>query len=193
MRIAVVGNADIKTENGSLIDSCDFVFRFNRAVVSGYEKHKGKKTTHMGIVNEGHIAMNHTLQKVDRRVVKNADEIWFPRPKVNREYEKKLSRVCNKTFKFMYCREDWYVELYRLIGCNEYKDYACQPSTGITIIYMIMKMIDYDELLVTGFDGFKTVHYWENRKRTEEVKYHNGNNEWLWLMKMNYKNKLVLI
>lgn len=193
MKIAVVGNADILTENGFIIDSCDYVFRFNRAVTSKYEKYKGNKTTHMGMVNEGHIAMNHTLQKVDRRVVKKAKEVWFPRPKINKEYEKKLCRVCQKDFKFVYCKKEWYEDLYDTLNCNKKRNHACNPSTGITIIYMIIKLLNYKELLITGFDGFKTVHYWEDRKRKKNVEYHQGENEWLWIMKQKYNNKLTIL
>lgn len=47
--IAIVGNAAelMKTEYGNEIDNFDIVIRFNSCVIEGYEKHVGKKVTHL--------------------------------------------------------------------------------------------------------------------------------------------------
>jgi len=144
----------------------------------------------MGIVNEGRIAMDYTIQKCDIRVVRKAKEIWFPRPKVNKEYEKKFNRVCEKKFKFIYNTLERHKRLYDLLDCKKYEKYACQPSTGVAIIDMIIDIygLKGNEVNVFGFDNFKTVHYFEKRKRTESIKYHNGRSEASYIKSISQNN-----
>lgn len=198
-QISVVGNADIFKTIGLLIDESDIVFRFNRARISGYEKYKGSLTTHMGVINEGQIAMSDTISKLDRSLYQDVSEIWFPRPKKNLKYERKFNEFINPvygenaSYTFRYCSDDMYNYLYKELDCERNADSACQPSTGITIIYMICQLLQFRKLLVTGFDGFSTVHYWEKRKREEDLKYHNGAGEMDFLKRLTKRYPIDII
>jgi hypothetical protein len=197
MKIAIVGNAHFKGDYGEQIDVCDIVFRFNKAIVKGYEKKVGSKTTHLGVANESPLNINKAVSEIQKDILQRIDHIWIPHYNYNMEFEKKLKRKAGKLMHFKYCHKQLYELLYIMFDCKKYENYSCFPSTGIIII--IMAIMEYGilkdrtrALSIIGFDGFKTGHYYGDLERADEVRYHPTAEERAFLQKLGSEKNITI-
>ena len=163
MKIAIVGNADIHSKHGAFIDSHDMVIRFNHCRIKGYEDIVGTKTTALGVALGTDAGANH-LERIDKDILKQCNIVIFGKPKKNTMYEDRIKTIANKLILFDYITHEHYNELISCVGQN--------PSTGISVIFNIIKTVPNNEINIFNFDNFKTVHYFETAKREKKVLYH---------------------
>lgn len=163
MKIAIVGNADIHTKHGEFIDSHDMVIRFNHCRTKGYEDIVGTKTTALGVALGTDAGSNH-LERIDKDILRQCNIVIFGKPKRNTMYEERIKTIAQKSMLFDYITNECYNHLVDLVGQN--------PSTGISVIYNIIKTVHNNEINIFNFDNFKTVHYFETAKREKKVLYH---------------------
>jgi hypothetical protein len=163
-RAIIVGNARslLSTKNGSLIDSFDIVIRCNSFKIKGYEKHVGTKTDIACFIPTGSGA-KHLIREQSRDRIKRASEIWFSRPRgccggIHRQIIKKL---CS-TQSVSYPSDEEFEEMVKTLDAHGGN--RAWPSTGFVAIEMAIKRLERHEIYLTGFDFFKTGHYFTDKK-----------------------------
>ena len=134
--IVVIGNGISDQQHGKFIDKHNTVIRFNNAVVEGYEKLIGSKTTHWCVNGNSRIVKQFNLKPFTPHIEDYFDDC------VSRLFRKHVG--CNP----IYAEKD-----YRsMCGLDD-------PTAGFLLCYMLVAM-DYD-FDVVGFDGLITGHYFE--------------------------------
>ena len=169
MKIAIVGNADIHGYYGDDIDTHDTVIRFNHCRTKGYEDHVGTKTNILGVALGTNAGAGH-LENIDKTILSQIDTVIFSKPKRNTMYEDRINQIAKKQVMYQYPDNKRYEDLVDIVGKN--------PSTGIVVIWHVLNTLgNVAEITCYNFDSFKTVHYWENKKREKKVLYHPVDNE----------------
>jgi hypothetical protein len=173
MRIAIVGNGKLKKNYGKQIDSCDFVIRFNRAKIKGYEKQRGTKTSTLALVGETSLSYNQAIDKLDRDIIRAVQYVLFSAKKRNEDYEKEILKIKGSgNIIFAYIGYEYFVNLSKIVIGDKWEMEKI-PSTGINILaYLIANnnmMNDGDnEYFIYGFDCFETGHYYDTVRNNSE-------------------------
>jgi hypothetical protein len=171
-----VGNGKFNKSYGSLIDSYDNVYRFNRFVTKKYEEFVGTKCTHWILNNaltvdcrdffrkniDGHLKLYPTLEKV--LVLTNSSD--------------KISDL--KEIKKNYKIFDYHI--------SNFKPSEHKPSTGLLAINHFLNQ--YDEIHLIGFDFGNSNHYWVSKKVSESDKPGKGHH---WKKEEKYVMNLVAV
>jgi len=139
MRVILVGNGTSVLDHnyGRVIDSFDFVVRFNDFVIEGFEKHVGTKTNCWITHDAYHIK---TIKNFDRIIVHTWDE-----------------RQSSLVAELSEHKEIELIKKYEVLKIpSEY------PSTGLIGIYKFIKEFGY--VTIFGFDWWdrKQHHYFPN-------------------------------
>ena len=158
--VAIVGSSGhlLERNYASLIDSHDFVIRFNQARVGGYEDYVGNKTTHrilnthtfLGITGSDRFPENDSMfvTKLENQEIVINRPVDITQIKL-RSPNNNVSIISDKFWN--YCKE--------LLG--QKKD----PSVGF--LGVILAIQTANKVNVFGFDQDKTTykkHYWEEVK-----------------------------
>ncbi len=67
-----------------------------------------------------------------------------------------------------------------------------EPTAGLCVIWFFMQNFSNCEITVTGFDGFKTGHYWKPAISTF-FQSHNGLSEWMFIKKLIKRGDIRLL
>lgn len=159
-KVAIVGSSGnlLERNYADLIDSHDYVLRFNQARVIGYEKYVGSKTTHrivnvhtfLGTTGNDRFPKNdpHFIPKLkDQEIIINSA---VPQSAINkRSPSNKVSIISSDFFKY----------------CESLLEYKKQPSVGF--LGVILALESTSDIDIFGFDQENTTskkHYWEEVK-----------------------------
>jgi len=158
---AIVGNSSIilEQELGEDIDSHDFVFRFNHAIVKGYEKYVGSKTNIRMISNHLVAAINgydvkkkkKTFSNFSKDIFKELNETNFiSQPDV----QLSKVRLLYPHMKFNHITPNTQSMLDSLVDLH--------PTSGF--IGISLALAHFDKVTCVGFDFYKGIndHYFEN-------------------------------
>lgn len=162
MKVIVVGNAQINLDkkNGSLIDSFDIVIRCNEFVLNGYKEYVGNKVDIISTASNDLLYNIVTKQgkTKNENYISQVDTVWFPRLPMHSEktytikYMKSISNILN----FTYIKPHLFHSLHQ-----KYNYRTHLISTGLLTIFMAKDHFPNAEISITGFDGFKTKHYYD--------------------------------
>ena len=192
--IIILGNADVKTDYSELVNSADFVIRFNDA--RNYANNTGVKVDALCVTNlstPGRLfAKYKTIKKLP--FIDNVKEIWFPRPSNYLPFQFWLKPFNSKAFshadyrKHIIARNNLYEkeivsfsdELYTAC-CDELNidrhSTAHFPSTGyITIKFVLQRFKNQNakiSLIGFSFEGTHC-HHWEHEKTNVLALQKNG-------------------
>lgn len=167
----LVGNATSNINYGSLIDSYNHVYRFNRFRINGFEEYVGTRCTHW--------ILNNALTTDSRNYyVNNIESIKNQHPNLIKtttitNTDKRVDRL--EEIKSNYDGFDYHISDFQLS--------SNKMSTGIlTINYLLDK---YELLHLVGFDFGKTNHYWGVEGPSDVPGNHS------WNLEIDYVNKLI--
>jgi len=164
-KIAIVGNANLKSDQSALIDSCDFVVRFNNC--RNYGNNSGTKVSAVCITNTTLTDIkDFDYNLKDRTFHKDISEIWFPRSipvhkRINHQYDyedasESIVEVNNlHSCKIVHFSDEMNENVFRLIRENGKKPFIC-PSSGILAIEYILgedRFKEYNKF-VFGFNFY---------------------------------------
>ena len=197
---AVVGNSGIvlNEKHGALIDSHDFVIRFNLAPTEGYEEHVGTKTS-LRIVN------CHMFNSLLPNSSKDNEETFS---KFDPDYALKIKNenvlIKNNVNPMVFAPV---FELMKQNGCTvnildpkiietvseELKLKASiEPSNGMIGTFLAMSL--FKEVSCFGFsfydDPWETKHYYEDMKPYDQSVVHNFTEERDWLLDLVEKKQI---
>lgn len=171
-KVAIVGSSAnlLDTEYGDLIDSFDDVIRFNRAIVKGFEKYCGSKTT-IRVCN-WHVFGNITSQNNEHQraivnFIKNEENcnILLMDKNVNNVFHDRNVHETSKKFSVIKNNSNHFRR--NVINAKIVEDFGIDvlhPSIGLSSIYMCIMMGIKPTLFGFGIkEGSKTSHYWEKR------------------------------
>jgi len=167
----LVGNADTTQKHGSLIDSYDHVYRFNRFRVRGFEDYIGNKCTHW--------ILNNALTTDSRNYyVNNIESIKNQHPNLIKtttitNTDKRVGRL--EDIKSNYDGFDYHI--------SDFKLGSKKMSTGILTINYLLDT--YEVLNLVGFDFGKTNHYWGVEGPSDIPGNHS------WNLEIDYVNTLI--
>jgi len=158
-RICILGNANSILNGKKDIDSFDVVGRMNRGTPRGREQLIGSRTDILFLST--HMSGENVLASFSPQFI-----VWMT--------------VCRRLASSWVLKnaiqnpeEDWNV-LYDKLSIN--------PTTGMMVLYFILKHLDFKSLDIYGFDFFKTK-TWYNTRVDNGMK-HNGKKEKILFMKM---------
>ena len=203
---AVVGNSGIllKEEYGELIDSHDFIIRFNQATTENYEKHVGSRTDlrlvngHMFgclMPNSSHLIKEHKelFSKFDPEfilkikneavLIKNNVDINTLPPYVLETLERNgcLLHLLSK-------------ETLSLLSQSLKMKGSIEPSTGMVGVFLAEQA--FKEVSCFGFsfyeESWESRHYYENLKPYDQSVCHSFNLEKDWMLGLHKQNKIRL-
>lgn len=160
--IAIVGNGPIDPSLSDEIDGCDWVVRFNTALLCGSA---GLRTDTLAIINRGRPARSFAkapeLINTDAR--KQAKEIFFavdpyrlPPPYSNgytdgkKDYTKKIARQFESNKPYYFIPTDFHIRLIAELMKHGAKD-GVLPSTGVLVINLLHELHQNKELRLFGF------------------------------------------
>lgn len=158
----LVGNGKFDKEFGSIIDSYEDVYRFNRFVTNGFEKIVGSKCTHW-ILNRAIIDSRDFFNKnISKHSKKYPDlkESWVVT-------QSSLSNDRLKSIKKKYNIFNYHV--------SEFAINNTKLSTGVLTINFILDK--YDEIHLVGFDFGKNNHYWGDSTPSDKPGKHDWESE----------------
>lgn len=173
-KIALIGNSSKLLDNNysKLIDSYDWVVRFNQARVKGFENHVGSKTS-IRMINH-HVFTGTTNQsffsKYDVNFIPSVNEPlilckYFPN-------FKNIAKVRNIKVPISYVSDRIYNKAYKAL--NQQKT----PSMGFIAIIFSLEM--FEKVSIFGFELDKKnnpSHYWEETSNMMAAQYHDFNIE----------------
>lgn len=187
--VAVIGSSSNLLDNsfGKKIDSYESIFRFNRAVIDGYEELVGSRED-FRVVNN-HVLMNRrvankkfTNQDKDFvKKLKDTNVIYIGPVKVSEGNSKKYMDDSNEFYIFNYKKVK---KLKSVLGYNDEKNPTVGCITVMTLVYMgfLPHLFGFD------LEGEARTHYWE--KRDPESVCHNKNYECNFFKKLQKEGKL---
>lgn len=167
-KVVFVGNAPeiLNYEHGNLIDSYDYVIRFNECTISAYQKQLGKKTSILVVNPYAEKRIGTALEGGSAECVvcifqqtRRADFAAF---------EKWLGT--NQDVMFTYCPD--------LVGVEDTRHKA-SFTTGTYGVQLLSRILAPSEVLITGFSMFAQSdqsHYWTTGV-SEGTKSHDFNTE----------------
>lgn len=152
-KIAIVGNAESlqNLEKASEIDAHDVVIRMNRGVMAAPDMlsmHLGRKCSIYTFSGKGYVS------EESHRTEKPAISVWM----TTRKREKAPSHV------EFFPEEMWsnlQMELSTLSNVDAEKE--IRPSTGLMVIYMILKGVVYEHVDIYGFDFWQTKTFYNKK------------------------------
>ena len=181
--MAIVGNApSIKDYNyGEIIDSYDLVCRFNRYEIHQYERYVGRRTD---------LFVTNLLTSVPEEKLRNdgVKGILISRPLSRKHvYNVALGIMLTnfqaiRNMNISFLNEDDFELLYVKLGIPMDDETGRNPTSGIAVLYAILKHLRMDNILLIGFNFFDMersridgLHYFSkdlHRKLDELHKYH---------------------
>lgn len=173
-KIALIGNSSklLNSNYSKLIDSYDWVIRFNQARVKGFENHVGSKTS-IRMVNH-HVFTGTTnsslFSEYDVNFIPSIEE-----PIILCKYLsnfKNIAKLRNIKIPISYVSDEVYNK-----ACNILDD-KTSPSMGFIAIIFSLEI--FDEVSIFGFDLDKQnnpSHYWEKTNNIYATNFHNFNIE----------------
>lgn len=169
-----VGNGVIEKELGSLIDSYDHVYRFNRFVTKGFEKIVGTRCTHWILNNALVTDSRDYFRKNISRVKKTHTEFlqaYVVTTSTNQE-------SILKNIKTKYNMFDYVIDTSFEGGFFKHK-----PSTGVVALKQVIKK--YKQVDLVGFDFGQTNHYWGVETQSDRPGKHD------WVKEKKYVENLI--
>lgn len=164
MTIAIVGNSGsaLQYNYGKLIDSYDFVIRFNDASTSGYEKHVGTKENLRFIAYHGanynfkdkHILLYSYNEKAYREGFNKLD---------GENYVVRLPNEFVWDCDGLFSKPYWKWWLKQKLGMGRIIIHKKMSSTGFKAIVYGLKYLQA-EIHLFGFGECDQFHYWEDTK-----------------------------
>lgn len=163
--ILIVGSSNSLLNNyGDLIDSYDFICRFNRAPVLKYEKHVGNKTDLRVLNNHvfenikvGSEYSNQPTEFISS--LKNTNILRIGPGKFSKKFVLKFKFKNNKVFNFEYKRIE---------TLKKEVDFLSDKNMSVGAIIISLCIISGIKVNIIGFDieEKQISHYWENRPKT---------------------------
>ena len=135
--IIVVGNGYTDIKRGHIIDQYGTVVRFNHFEIKGYEEFVGTKTD-----------IIFGVKHLNESVYNDADKVIIPHPQSQKIPPSMIDIHTQIEEKLEYFTEEFHKY------CIDKYD---RPSSGIRAIEYFLK--ENEHITITGFDGFKTNHY----------------------------------
>ena len=163
LRVAIVGNGITNRRRGIFIDQCDRVIRFNGFQTKGYEEQIGKRIDIVILIptGDGGTQVN---KELTYSTIDQAAEFWFSRPlgSCKKPYKNLLKKI---NYKKEYPLQHPDTILWRQIiqKVNYSSKKTMWPSTGFVGIEMAFSLFKNCQVYITGFDQFKTRHYYDNK------------------------------
>ncbi len=182
--IVVVGNGDVNGDYSELVDSADFVVRFNEA--RNYNKNSGIKADALCLTNTGSSARRFAKNKsiVNLPFIESVAQIWFPRPVNFRPIQFWLKPLNKVTYrhadyakhivarnelshkKIIYFSEELYATACEELAITQSSFHM--PSSGYLGLKYVLHQFTAPEVKITligfGFSGIE-LHAWENERK----------------------------
>jgi hypothetical protein len=159
-KIIIIGNAQslLSTKRGNIIDSFDKNIRFNGFQIKGYEKQVGQKIDIICFIPTGYGAKV-ALHEQTRIITNKATELWFSRPiELCKDTYNQILNKFHKNQKIVHPSLKQYNDI--LEKCNKIEGNNKTPSSGFVAIEMAISLFKDYEIYITGFDQFKSGHYY---------------------------------
>ena len=181
--IHIVGSSSVLLENkmGELIDQADYVVRFNRSIVQGFEEYVGSKTTHRYVNRPAAKNEFEPYQKRNQNFFKELnhekiildDPNWNSSPIMN---ETNFYKVFSKSCDWTYLNRGLEVKTFYTTYKSTFLDHNIifpdtNPSVGFAMVcYCLNRKFD---IKLFGFgieeDSSKSSHYYEDKPSNTAV------------------------
>ena len=198
---AIVGNSGrlLSTNYGELIDSHDYVIRFNQATTEGYEDHVGSKTNarvvNCHVINslmplESNQHNIETFSKFDPQFllkIQNETVFFKDIPNATLNSLAKLRQImhdngCESSF----LDQQWMTDLALQMGLEAGKTPTCGTvgvglALGLSFSPIFVRNIIFDKISCFGFsfyvDPWSKIHYYEDVKEYDQSSVHGLDSE----------------
>ena len=162
--ICTVGNAPsiLHKENGKLIDSHDYVIRFNRYDVENYTKNTGKKTdiwvTNFDTIT--HTSQEHKFSTTSKVYILGAYQ----------DFDGTFNKFEPYVTKFLKYQNTSFVSKQHLKDIENFNRTKYIFTSGLVTIISLIEFCNIPKLYITGFDFLKNkrdLHYFEKCERVD--------------------------
>lgn len=168
--VAIVGNSPkiLEYKNGSIIDSNDYVIRFNDSNTEGLEEFSGSKT------NLRFIGFTASERHSDFfRKIKQENSLFLTKPK-NKDFFRSLQRI-NRIDYFSYDIQKFALkELDRAFNTEYSKAYKTPPRSGLSLlIFITITMRINCKISIFGMDNTPKLtgkeHFYDDKRVFEKT------------------------
>ena len=160
-KIIVIGNAKttIGKNLGKKIDAFDIVIRFNGCQIKGYEQDLGSKIDILSMIPTGKGANKLISEILVLPHVRKVKTYWFSRPRnlCGKEYSNIL-KIIGRNKNILHPTPELFTNIKN--KCSNLYQEKQLPSTGMVTIEMALEAFPNNEIYITGFDFFKSGHYY---------------------------------
>lgn len=221
-KLCIVGNGGSSlNKNGKFIDSCDIVIRIKHFKLDGYKEYIGSKTdiwftkwfSFLDNPIKNVLSFNETkiwlpILDPDLPIIDNSLKLVndymftnnFHYKKVDLDLHRQLkSEIGETNLKFL--TEEELIVCLDSIGLTKELTYTksgvnvFHPTTYLYAILLSLQRFPNYQIYITGCDGFEKGYYWDlnESKRNDKTWPHQYQKENLYIKKLIYSNKIILL
>ena len=169
-KIAIIGNGKtaLENKNGEFIDGCDRVIRMNDFISICPEFIGSRIDIYVGGIKQ--------IRERNKEFFESIQEVWCPYPeppsRLFSQYDVEATKEILSGLNInnvKYLDENFLIEIIEKFKSlsldpndklNKKFGGIIKPSTGYLVIEMALRFFQNAEVFLTGFDGFKSGHYW---------------------------------